>query len=106
MARIFIVEIRQGSKTTEVFVMARDRADARETAEAEYMGAEALSATMNVAVDTLTDEVEPYLLRRHFIVRTPRGRRATPSAYRHLGLNEPPPEPEIELLDPQRRLFE
>ncbi len=41
-------------------------------------GAEALAATMNVAIDTLTDEVEPYLLRRHFIVRTPRGRRATP----------------------------
>jgi Holliday junction DNA helicase RuvB len=69
-------------------------------------GAEALSATMNVAVDTLTDEVEPYLLRRHFIVRTPRGRRATPAAYRLLGLAEPPPEPEGPLFDPQRRLFE
>src|SRR4051812_36555907 len=68
-------------------------------------GAEAISATMNVALDTLTDEVEPYLLRRHFIVRTPRGRRATPSAYRHLGLPEPPPEPDISLFD-QRRLFE
>lgn len=69
-------------------------------------GAEALSATMNVAVDTLTDEVEPYLLRRHFIVRTPRGRRATVEAYRHLGMPEPLPEPELNLLDPQRRLFE
>jgi holliday junction DNA helicase RuvB len=68
-------------------------------------GAEALSATMNVAVDTLTDEIEPYLLRRHFIVRTPRGRRATGSAYRHLGLAEPPPEPETSLFD-QRRLFD
>jgi Holliday junction DNA helicase RuvB len=69
-------------------------------------GAEALSATMNVAVDTLTDEVEPYLLRRHFIVRTSRGRRATAKAYRHVGLPEPPPEPEGPLFDPQRRLFE
>jgi holliday junction DNA helicase RuvB len=69
-------------------------------------GAEALSATMNLAVDTLTDEVEPYLLRRHYIVRTPRGRRATVAAYRHLGLPEPPPEPEFLLPDPQRRLFE
>src|SRR3954451_12855830 len=68
-------------------------------------GAEALAATMNLAVDTLTDEVEPYLLRRHFIVRTPRGRRATPGAYRHLGMAEPPPEPDISLFD-QRRLFE
>lgn len=69
-------------------------------------GAEALSATMNVAVDTLTDEVEPYLLRRHFIVRTPRGRRATVEAYRHLGLPEPLVESEVDLFDPQRRLFE
>src|SRR5262245_8135442 len=40
-------------------------------------GVEALAATMNVAVDTLRDEVEPYLLRREFVVRTPRGRVAT-----------------------------
>lgn len=70
-------------------------------------GAEALAATMNLAVDTLTDEVEPYLLRRHFIVRTPRGRRATPLAYRHLGLPEPAPELEgFGLFDEQRRLFD
>ncbi len=67
-------------------------------------GAEALSATMNVAVDTLTDEVEPYLLRRHYIVRTPRGRKATPSAYLHLGIDEPMPDPEF--FADQRRLFE
>ena len=38
-------------------------------------GAEALAATMSVAADTLEDEVEPYLLRRHYIVRTSRGRK-------------------------------
>ncbi len=66
-------------------------------------GAEAMAATMSVAVDTLTDEVEPYLLRKHFIVRTPRGRKATAKAYRHLGLREPM----IELdLEEQPRLFE
>src|SRR5262245_4958193 len=69
-------------------------------------GAEALAATMNVAIDTLTDEVEPYLLRRHFIVRTPRGRRATPAAYRHLGLPEPVSETESFSFDDQRRLFD
>ena len=69
-------------------------------------GCEALAATMNIAVDTLEEEVEPFLLRRHFIVRTPRGRRATPLAYRHLGLPEPEIEPEPPLFDPQRRLFE
>jgi len=68
-------------------------------------GAEALSATMNVSADTLTDEVEPYLLRRHYIVRTPRGRKATPLAYRHLNLPEPMPDPDLFSAD-QRRLFD
>jgi Holliday junction DNA helicase RuvB len=48
-------------------------------------GVEALAATMNLPGDTLSDEVEPYLLREQFIVRTPRGRLATPRAYQHLG---------------------
>src|SRR5579875_516061 len=62
-------------------------------------GVDALSATMNVAVDTLKDEVEPYLLRREFLIRTPRGRLATSSAYLHLGLPVPPPaEPEFPLF--------
>src|SRR6185295_16124141 len=52
-------------------------------------GVEALAATMNIASDTLSDEVEPYLLREQFMVRTPRGRLATAKAYRHLGLAEP-----------------
>jgi Holliday junction DNA helicase RuvB len=52
-------------------------------------GVEALAATLNLAVDTLADEVEPYLLRAQFIVRTPRGRMATPRAYAHLGQGAP-----------------
>ncbi len=69
-------------------------------------GVEAIAATMNVSVDTLRDEVEPYLLRREFLVRTSRGRQACSSAYGHLGLPEPALEPEPPLLDPQRRLFD
>jgi Holliday junction DNA helicase RuvB len=53
-------------------------------------GVEALAATMNLPTDTLSDEIEPYLLREQFIVRTPRGRVATAKTYRHLGLKEPP----------------
>src|SRR5262245_34537813 len=70
-------------------------------------GVEALAATMNVAVDTLKDEVEPYLLRREFVIRSPRGRQVTSAAYLHLGLPEPPPLPdEFSLFDSQRRLFD
>src|SRR5713101_8021813 len=48
-------------------------------------GVEALAATMNLPSDTLSDEIEPYLLREQFMVRTPRGRLATPRAYQLLG---------------------
>ncbi|APW63078.1 Holliday junction branch migration DNA helicase RuvB [Paludisphaera borealis] len=68
-------------------------------------GVEALAATMTISLDTIRDEVEPFLLRREFVVRTPRGRVATSAAYRHLGLVEPEPEPDP-LFGPQRRLFE
>ena len=48
-------------------------------------GLEAIAHTMNVSSDTLEDEVEPFLLRSELIVRTRRGRIATPKAYEHLG---------------------
>ncbi len=54
-------------------------------------GIEAIAHTMNVAVDTLTDDVEPFLLRSELLVRTPRGRMATAKAYKHL--KTPLPEP-------------
>jgi Holliday junction DNA helicase RuvB len=48
-------------------------------------GVDALAATMNLSSDTLSDEIEPYLLREQMIVRSPRGRVATARAYKHLG---------------------
>jgi Holliday junction DNA helicase RuvB len=53
-------------------------------------GVEALAATMTLPSDTLSDEIEPYLLRAQMIVRSPRGRIATPRAYQHLGKVRPP----------------
>ena len=52
-------------------------------------GVEAIGATMNIASDTLSDEIEPYLLREQFIVRSPRGRLATPRAFQLLGKTPP-----------------
>jgi Holliday junction DNA helicase RuvB len=57
-------------------------------------GVEALGATMNLPADTLSDEIEPYLLREQFIIRTPRGRVATPKAFVLLG--KPPKEPNLD----------
>jgi holliday junction DNA helicase RuvB len=51
------------------------------------VGVEAVAHTMNLATDTLIDEVEPYLLRSELLVRTPRGRKLTSAAYEHLGLS-------------------
>ncbi len=64
-------------------------------------GVEALGATLNLPSDTLSDEVEPYLLREQYIVRTPRGRVATPRAYKLLDRTmKAKPD------DPQGLLFE
>jgi Holliday junction DNA helicase RuvB len=59
-------------------------------------GVEALGATMNLPADTLSDEIEPYLLREQFIVRTPRGRVATQRAFDLLGRTRSQPESEPE----------
>ena len=47
-------------------------------------GLEAIAHTMNISSDTLEDEIEPFLLRSEMIVRTRRGRIATPKALQHL----------------------
>ncbi|QJW96154.1 Holliday junction branch migration DNA helicase RuvB [Frigoriglobus tundricola] len=65
-------------------------------------GVEALAATINLASDTLSDEIEPYLLREQYITRSPRGRVAMPRAYTALGKLPPRPKPD----DKQGSLFE
>jgi holliday junction DNA helicase RuvB len=52
-------------------------------------GISTIAATMNTVTDTLEDEVEPFLLRSELILRTPRGRVATPKAFAHLKLAPP-----------------
>ncbi len=52
-------------------------------------GVDAIAATMSMSNDTLSDEVEPYLLRCELILRTPRGRKATPKAFHHLNIPMP-----------------
>jgi Holliday junction DNA helicase RuvB len=64
-------------------------------------GIEAIAHTMNLAPDTLEDEVEPFLLRTEMVVRTPRGRVVTAKTYAHLQI-EPGAGLASEL---QRRLF-
>ena len=50
------------------------------------VGLDTLAAALGEDAGTLEDVYEPYLLMNGLINRTPRGRMATESAYRHLGL--------------------
>jgi Holliday junction DNA helicase RuvB len=56
------------------------------------VGIEAVAATINDDAETLSEIVEPYLLKIGFIAREPRGRRVTREAYLHLG-KQPPAAP-------------
>ncbi len=50
------------------------------------VGLDTLAAALSEERGTIEDVLEPYLLQQGFIMRTPRGRIATPHAYRHFGL--------------------
>ncbi len=54
------------------------------------VGVDALAASLGEPRDTLEGVVEPFLLQRGFLLRTPRGRVATHRAARHLGIELPP----------------
>lgn len=49
------------------------------------VGIEALAATLQEESDTLVDVVEPYLLKIGLVMRTSSGRKASETAFRHLG---------------------
>ena len=53
------------------------------------VGIESLAASISEEKDTIEDVLEPYLIQTGFIQRTPRGRVATPMAYKHF--NKLPP---------------
>ena len=54
------------------------------------VGLSTLSVSVGEETDTVEDVYEPYLLQLGLLMRTPRGRVATPAAWLHLGLEAPP----------------
>jgi Holliday junction DNA helicase RuvB len=58
------------------------------------VGLDTIAAAISEESDTIMDVVEPYLLQLGFLDRTPRGRKATPLAYQHLGI--PLPDQDVE----------
>ena len=57
------------------------------------VGIETIAAGLSEPRDAIEDIVEPFLIQRGFIQRTPRGRLLTGHAFRHLGLAEPVRDP-------------
>ncbi|GGO10218.1 Holliday junction ATP-dependent DNA helicase RuvB [Iodidimonas muriae] len=53
------------------------------------VGVETLAAALSEPRDAIEDIIEPYLIQRGLVQRTPRGRLLTPAAYSHLGLVAP-----------------
>lgn len=50
------------------------------------VGLSSIAAATGEEVDTISDMHEPFLIRSGFLIRTPKGRKATDQAYKHLGL--------------------
>lgn len=63
------------------------------------VGVDTLAAALSEARDAIEDVIEPYLMQKGFVARTPRGRTAAPGAYERLGI--PPP-----VANPSGDLFE
>jgi Holliday junction DNA helicase RuvB len=54
------------------------------------VGLSTLAVSVGEETDTVEDVYEPFLMQLGLLMRTPRGRVATPSAWQHLGLDTPP----------------
>jgi len=59
------------------------------------VGVDNLAAAIGEARDTIEDVLEPYLIQQGYLQRTPRGRIATASIWRHFGLAQPKANSEL-----------
>ena len=57
------------------------------------VGIETVAAALSEPRDAIEEIIEPFLIQKGFIQRTPRGRLLTSHAFRHLGLPEPARDP-------------
>ncbi len=67
------------------------------------VGLDNLAAAIGEERDTIEDVLEPFLIQQGYLQRTPRGRVATPNAYRHFGLEAPRTNPTPDLWDESPR---
>ena len=62
------------------------------------VGLENVAAAIGEEAETIEDVLEPYLIQQGYLQRTPRGRVATPTAYRHFGIVVPSATPNQDLF--------
>lgn len=60
------------------------------------VGIETIAAALSEPRDALEEIIEPFLIQRGLLARTPRGRVLTSHAFRHLGLAEPKRDPSVQ----------
>jgi Holliday junction DNA helicase RuvB len=65
------------------------------------VGVDSLAAAIGEERGTIEDVIEPFLIQQGFLMRTPRGRMATPATWQYLGLRAPQ-APDA----PQRGMFD
>jgi holliday junction DNA helicase RuvB len=61
------------------------------------VGLSTLAISVGEERETVEEVAEPFLVRQGFLMRTQRGRVATPSAWTHLGLTPPGPPPGVDV---------
>jgi len=59
------------------------------------VGLSTLAISVSEQTETIEDVYEPFLIQQGLLARTPRGRVAMPSAWRHLGQSPPEGQPEL-----------
>ena len=67
------------------------------------VGVDSLAAAIAEERDTIEDVLEPYLIQQGFMMRTPRGRIATRTAWLHFGLDAPKDSPETDDLFSEKK---
>ncbi len=63
------------------------------------VGVDTLAAALSEARDAIEDVIEPYLMQKGFVARTPRGRTAAPGAYERLDIAPPLAKPTGDLFE-------
>jgi len=63
------------------------------------VGVQTVAAAVGEDPGTLEEVYEPFLMQQGFLARTPRGRVATPAAYRHFGFTPPKSTEQASIFD-------